>query len=351
MNRREEWLDAAKGFAMILVVAGHAYQQSDIITFIYWFHMPAFFLFSGYVSRPVENWSQVGSYIKKRFYGLLIPYITYMAIFTVCRYTTELLQGNTSLSWYLSDLGQLLVGGRFITGHYGVFWFVTCLFFTQILFVLLQLTIKKEALRLLSIGLFYVLAHIQGTVVSTLPGKEPSLHVLMPWNLDVTMLALFYYSIGYYAKPLLRRVPKWLTAGSLVLTVGAMILHKQGIIDYHLSMKYLTYNDYVLDAIIPLAMTIAYCGLFQMLRSVHIQSFLSFINQKSMAIMYMHVSVNKILLEVFDYGNIMFTLLGVTIPIVIVIVVSQYKQWIHVIKSRSIAWRDMPAMMVMQRKM
>ncbi|MDG4657725.1 hypothetical protein P6P90_12210 [Ectobacillus antri] len=62
--------------------------------------------------------------------------------------------------------------------------------------------------------------------------------------------------------------------------------------------------------------------------------------------MYMHVSVNKILLAVFDYGNIMFTLLGVAV----LIVMAQYKEWL-LITSRNTTWREIPVLMVMQRKM
>lgn len=51
-KKRELWLDGAKGFAMILVVAGHVYNHNNLITYIYWFHMPAFFcLVVMYLSR------------------------------------------------------------------------------------------------------------------------------------------------------------------------------------------------------------------------------------------------------------------------------------------------------------
>ncbi|MFC6603027.1 acyltransferase family protein [Ectobacillus funiculus] len=114
---------------MILVVAGHAYNHNDLITYIYWFHMPAFFLFSGYVSKPIEQWSQLGSYVKKRAYSLLVPYAIYLGLFTAARYLGEILHDNLSWQWYMKDIGGLLFGGRFITGYYGVFWFITCLFF------------------------------------------------------------------------------------------------------------------------------------------------------------------------------------------------------------------------------
>ncbi|MBO9129809.1 acyltransferase family protein [Bacillus sp. 165] len=70
-RKREVWLDAAKGFCMILVVLGHAYETSEITTCIYWFHMPAFFLFSGYVFN-IKEWNELGDLIKQRVQQLLM---------------------------------------------------------------------------------------------------------------------------------------------------------------------------------------------------------------------------------------------------------------------------------------
>ncbi|MEY8350831.1 acyltransferase family protein [Bacillus cereus] len=324
-KQRELWLDSAKGFAMILVVAGHAYNHNSLITYIYWFHMPAFFLFSGYVSKPVERWSQIGPYLKRRAHSLLIPYITYLCLFTIIRYVEELIQGNVSLNWYIEDIGNVLFGGRFITSYYGVFWFVTCLFFTQVLFLVIFLIFKRTKTRLLFIILLYIVSHIEGSYIGTLGGLEPSLHVWIPWNIDVSMLALVYYSIGYYMKPYVQQIPSILTGLCILLIIGFITIQELNLMDYHLSMKYVSYEHYGLDVVIPLVMTIAYCGIFQLMKPVKILSLFSLINKKSMAIMYMHIGVNKILLQFMDYGNIIYTIVGVIIPLFITIFVLEKK--------------------------
>lgn len=328
-KKRELWLDGAKGFAMILVVAGHVYNHNNLITYIYWFHMPAFFLFSGYVSKPVERWSQVGPYLKRRAHSLLIPYITYLGLFTLIRYAEELIQGNISLNWYIEDIEKIIFGGRFITSYYGVFWFVTCLFFTQVLFLIIFLIFKRTKTRLLFIMLLYIVSHIEGSYIGTLSGLEPSLHVWIPWNIDVSMLALVYYSIGYYVKPYVKQIPSVLTALCILLIIGFITIQELNLMDYHLSMKYVSYEHYGLDVVIPLVMTIAYCGIFQLIKSVKILSLFSLINNKSMAIMYMHIGVNKILLQFMDYGNITYTILGVTVPLFITIFILEKKDIIR----------------------
>ena len=328
-KNRELWLDSAKGFALILVVAGHAYNQNNFITYIYWFHMPAFFLFSGYVSKPVKQWSQVGPYLKKRAHSLLIPYITYLCLFTMIRYAEELMHGNISFSWYIEDIVKVLFGGRFISSYYGVFWFITCLFFTQVLFLIIFLIFKRTQTRLLFIAFLYIVSHIEGSYISTLDGLEPSLHVWIPWNIDVSMLALVYYSIGYYAKPYLKQIPPVLTGLCILLIMGLIAIQELNWLDYHLSMKYVSYNHYGLVIIIPLIMTIAYCGIFQLIKSKKILSLCSFLNNKSMAIMYMHIGVNKILLEFIDYGNIIYTIVGVTVPLFIAIFILEKKNTVR----------------------
>lgn len=315
--KREVWLDAAKGFGMILVVAGHAYNHNHLITYIYWFHMPAFFLFSGYVSKPVEQWSQIKSYLKKRGHSLLVPYAIYLGLFTALRYLEEILHGNLSWHWYMKDIGVLLFGGRFITGYYGVFWFITCLFFTQVLFQLIFLLLKSTKTRLLCILFVYIISHVEGWYVNTLGGSEPSLHVHIPWNVDASLLALCYYSIGYYAKTYLKQIPALLTGICVLLTIGCVTLQELGLLDYHFSMKYITYDYHALDLLIPFIMIVSYCGIFQLITSAKLLSVLSFINHRGLSIMYMHIGVNKILLQFTDYGNIMYTIVGVSIPLLV----------------------------------
>ena len=49
MANRIDWIDVAKGLAIILVVAGHAGFPILVEGAIYSFHMPLFFMTSGFV--------------------------------------------------------------------------------------------------------------------------------------------------------------------------------------------------------------------------------------------------------------------------------------------------------------
>ena len=51
MTKRIEWIDIAKGIGIILVVIGHISQIEVLNDIIYSFHMPLFFIISGYLYK------------------------------------------------------------------------------------------------------------------------------------------------------------------------------------------------------------------------------------------------------------------------------------------------------------
>lgn len=63
---RIEWLDSARGIAIILVVLGHCigYIDDPLNKVILSFHMPAFFFLSGICMKREESWKV---FAKKRF--------------------------------------------------------------------------------------------------------------------------------------------------------------------------------------------------------------------------------------------------------------------------------------------
>ena len=84
-KERKEWLDIAKGITIILMVLGHSSLPAYLNRFIFAFHMPLFFIASGWTS----NWEHftVVDFIKRRTKTLLVPFIVYSAIvllFHVC---------------------------------------------------------------------------------------------------------------------------------------------------------------------------------------------------------------------------------------------------------------------------
>lgn len=73
-------INIAKGIGILLMVAGHSGMPNFLHHFVYAFHMPLFFIISGYCFKEKyvnEPWT----FVRKRFKGLYVPYVKYMLLF------------------------------------------------------------------------------------------------------------------------------------------------------------------------------------------------------------------------------------------------------------------------------
>ena len=68
--QRLEYLDIAKGIGILLVVWAHA--KGPFQSHIYQFHMPFFFLISGYLYSSKKNFLE---YLKGKICSLYIPFV------------------------------------------------------------------------------------------------------------------------------------------------------------------------------------------------------------------------------------------------------------------------------------
>lgn len=326
-QNRLTWVDVTKGFLMILVVIGHYPGDLDFpfIQYIYWFHMPAFFLLSGLFFKEIAENEHSNKTIKKRLLQLMIPYLFFLFVITVIRYSIELATGNFELTWYLQDLWKLIIAGRFARGAYGVFWFVTTLLFTYLLFIWMTKHLSKVKQIILLIS-FYLIAHVESifamNVINGSPAKAAQT-IPMVWNLDVVLMAIVYFALGYYAKSIWMDITLPWIIGASAVVCSAILADYRGLIDYHLSMKFLRYDHLLFDLVIPIAFIIVLVGIFQRLTKILSLHWFASIEKHSITIMYLHIFTDIILRNYFQYGLIGFTTLGIGIPIVISITIQK----------------------------
>lgn len=71
---RNKTIDCMKGLAIIFMVVGHIHISALVDKFIYSFHMPLFFIVSGYLyhRRTVSL-----EYLKKKVKTLILPYFVF----------------------------------------------------------------------------------------------------------------------------------------------------------------------------------------------------------------------------------------------------------------------------------
>lgn len=213
--------------------------------------------------------------------------------------------------------------GRFVRGAYGVFWFVTTLFFTYLLFMWLTTYFNRKK-QFIILGLFYVLGNFESIVAMKVIGGKPSeaaQSIPMIWNLDVALMAIIYFAIGYYFKHLWMDISKRWMSTALFLSATAVLLDRINIIDYRLSMKFLRYDHFILDLVIPISFTIVLVGCFQLLAAKLSINWLQKIENHSLSIMYLHIFADIILNDYFTYGLIGYTTIGIFIPIIVSILI------------------------------
>lgn len=80
---RINWIDCAKGIAILLVIAGHTIEQPVIRGAIFSFHMPLFFILSCMTYRFATSGSELGAKFLKSCRHLLLPAVIVWAIWTL----------------------------------------------------------------------------------------------------------------------------------------------------------------------------------------------------------------------------------------------------------------------------
>ena len=106
-GNRTQSVDIAKGILIILVVVAHA--QADIVhDIIFIFHMPLFFVISGFLIRQ-EKLLKTG-YVRGKIKHLIIPYMIYLML--------DMLLVRKTLS--VHDWMYALWGGRAVTDRKSV---------------------------------------------------------------------------------------------------------------------------------------------------------------------------------------------------------------------------------------
>ena len=135
VRTREKWVDDVKVIACILVVLGHFFQsmtkanilpENDLYkwfnTTIYYFHVPLFFICSGYLYQKYSKVNSVSSWgknVAKKALALGVPYVT----FTTATWVLKKIF-SSSVNDQIGDLGDTL-----LLHPTAPYWYLYALFF------------------------------------------------------------------------------------------------------------------------------------------------------------------------------------------------------------------------------
>lgn len=174
--KRILWIDALKGFGIIMVMVGHVISnQSMFSKGIYAFHMPLFFFLSGYVYNTGSSGT---AKISRRICSLGVPYVFYSLLFYFLGLASENLY--SILGGCFSDI--LIGKGISVT------WFLCALLFVDLLGGLIVRSFKTTSIILT--------ASIAGLIALLFAQYSKGCFV----SINIILAMLPFWCVGYIIK-------------------------------------------------------------------------------------------------------------------------------------------------------
>lgn len=252
VRSRIEYIDLLKGFGIVLMIIGHlvwgnAFQlphpHKYLALYIYSFHMPLFFFISGYLYKCLK----FKSFLKRKFKSLIIPYLAF-GLFNL--FVSYLLVNNFSIQEYFKNF--LCFNDEYI-GVGCAIWFLTALFFVNIIFWFLENISNK-----LGDKKNLILPILVFTVAIT----ESLLHIKLPYSINCSLCVLPFFYLGTLFKQYKDRIKFKNILSVLFLTLPLITIFLNGKIEVRSNI----YNNYFLFLFNALLTILGYWFIFEKIK-------------------------------------------------------------------------------------
>ncbi len=206
-EKKIETVDVAKGIGILLVIFAHVCLKEPLLTVIYSFHMPFFFIMAGMMYNR-EKYTSFKAFMKSKVKSLVIPYLIFCLI-GILYAATVTLAGCAMHKKTLYDLWVLLyrslysvVWAPYSHRYFGSFnvpmWFVPCLLAVFILYYFASKYIKNKWLLA---GVAAVVSFAGWLSESSLIPVDFS---FLPWNLGSALFSFGFFTFGNLISPYVR---------------------------------------------------------------------------------------------------------------------------------------------------
>ena len=180
---RIEYIDCAKAIAILLVGVGHYKCPENILILIYTFHMPLFLILSGITFNAFKY--RFKEFILRKIKTFIIPWIIAVIINILFQNFCRLISISANPHTIKSIPLRIIIntrGGAFDP----IYWFLPCLFVTEIVLFLLFRAFKNKRVILILIPIFLVIAAVY---------QKYKLGAL-PWQIDLIPIASVFLLVG-----------------------------------------------------------------------------------------------------------------------------------------------------------
>lgn len=286
-SKRIEWIDIAKGIAIMLVVIAHTIGFGDtgpvLKTIIYSFHMPFFFIMSGITSSLPSSMDELWKKTKALALSLVIPaYVAYFfkEIIKLILYNNTDLPPNYFMNQFYSllyiDNGETTFL-QFNTYSIGSVWFIFVLFLCRTLLGYLNLIFNKQQL-LFVVGLLSLIGYI----------ASRQFHMIFAF--DIVLTALPFCLFGHYMKNKnMMKYPFRYGTSCLFFWIISFILFDPNPKDHlHFSFFSRSYPFYPLCFFTAIAGTIFFCCCCILFSKLRVSKFFSFVGKHTLIYLLIH---------------------------------------------------------------
>ena len=184
---RFEWIDFAKAIGIFLVFIGHSELPESLRLRIYMFHMPLFFIISGFLWNVEGNKNlSFADFLKKKFKAYVIPYFKIAIVCLLIRgvlFNAITLDSVTYWSTLVKYIYGILIFSRGSVDYLpscSPIWFLTCLFCAEVIFYWIM-KLKKPMLCIIACFLIAFVINGRSRLV---------------WNIDTAITVIPFLYIG-----------------------------------------------------------------------------------------------------------------------------------------------------------
>ena len=287
------WVDICRGVGIILVILGHC--STPFNKYIYGFHMPLFFVLTGYLYKRDEN---LFLFIKKISKKYLVPYFILcfinLCINTLVKIFIE--KENPEIVHYIKGI----IYSRGTTEwmpHCSPLWFLTAIFVALFIFSIVN-TFVGNNLIICSIVMVVICPLISWSL-------DYLNFVKMPWNIDSALMAVAFIKLGRLLKEeslFTFRTP--IIFGFVLLLIGFFLIKCNPI--EIVSFDDNIYGNLLIMMLGAMAVTIGLIIVIQRISQRFRYEYLAFLGRHTIFIMgfdYFSGGVAKIILDLFGIAN------------------------------------------------
>lgn len=319
-KKRIEWIDVAKAVGIVAVVFGHAMtRHGTMFHFLYWWHMPIFFIMGGFFLKPIVNNNWIG-FFKKRILPLLISYLICGGFLILL---SHFIRGE-SWSYTIFYFARLLYGGRTLNHYLSVFWYIN-VYLLALVFTSIVITYVKSREAQIIVAFASLIISTSYKHIYFLSYKYVS------WDFDVAFIAMFFMLFGYLYFHKIQQFVKdlWVIIPAAMLTVWLFWMQhmdrfnfafflKSKIIHasyHHIPISRVSYITFIpiIVCLVVFSASYYFCKFMPQFLIKPVQ----LLGQQTLGIMYLHKAVIDIIDETGYNGAIMETILAVLISFIL----------------------------------